>query len=528
MKKLSLIIIALFTSALCNSQVIEQDSLALVSLYNSMNGNNWYYNNNWLVNPVETWQGITVANNRVTEISLGMNNLVGSIPEEIGNLDSLSILDLSGDSIFSIPLSIGNLTTLDTLDLFGTKVDSLPPTIGELQDLKFLDLSFSQIHYLPLEIGNLSKLEYLIVYDADLMLIPETIGGMNSLKVLDLALNQISNFPSSLGNCIHLNNLTLNANNISSVPPEIGNLTNLETLILGKNNMNSLPAELFNLTNLRMLNFAANNLLQIPTSIGNLIHLENFQFFENNITEIPSEIGNLTELSYINGYSNKIEELPLSLLNLTNVTTLFLSYNSLTFDDIEPLVIINGFEYWKQDSIGQHIDTIVPLNTTFRLECITGGQHNKYQWFKDGDSIPGADSNFIEFSAINYADSGTYYCVINNSLATGLTLFARSIKLRVTNPSSIIEIRANESEEIFVFPNPSKGIVTIQSNRKSTTNEFDLHVLNSEGVEISVYPSNHFGNIKFDSSKLDPGIYFVQLIDKQSMIKSKIKKLVVE
>ena len=70
-----------------NGQVNKQDSLALVDLYNSTNGPNWYNQKNWLTkNPVSTWYGITVTNNRVTDIYINGNNLTGSIPYSIGNL----------------------------------------------------------------------------------------------------------------------------------------------------------------------------------------------------------------------------------------------------------------------------------------------------------------------------------------------------------------------------------------------------------------------------------------------------------
>jgi Leucine-rich repeat (LRR) protein len=526
MKKLSLIFLALFTSLYGKSQVIEQDSLALVSFYNSMNGINWYDNSNWLTASVGNWYGITISNNRVVKIKLGPNNLVGAVPQEFGNLDSLSVLTLAGNSIYSFPSTIGNLSTLDTLALFVSNFDTLPPAIGGLQDLKFLDLRLTQIRYLPDEIGSLSKLEYLLVYYTDLRKIPESIGGLTSLKVLDLGLNSINNFPSSIGNCTQLTNLSLNANQIPNVPAEIGNLTNLVQLILGGNNIDSLPPELFNLTNLRVLNFASNNIHDIPASIGNLVDLENFQFFNNNITSIPPEIGNLTELYYINGYSNKINELPLSLLSLPNLETLFLPNNSLTFDGIEPLVNINGFEYWQQDSIGQNIDTIVSLNTPFQLECITGGQYNIYQWFKDGDSIPGANSSFIDFPALTYTESGTYHCAVTNSLATGLTLYARPIHLNVTDPSGFSNDIFNEAV-LSVYPNPARGIAVIRSNNHCNFIETEVLITNIWGVRLHSLSSNHYDHISFDCSDLDPGIYFIQLIDKQSGMLSKAKKLIV-
>ena len=65
-------------------QVEEQDSLALVALYDSTDGINWNNNTNWLTGPVSSWYGITVTGNRVTKIDLEDNNLQGNLPSEIG------------------------------------------------------------------------------------------------------------------------------------------------------------------------------------------------------------------------------------------------------------------------------------------------------------------------------------------------------------------------------------------------------------------------------------------------------------
>ena len=70
-----------------NAQVNKQDSLALIDLYKNTNGSNWYNQRNWLTSsPVSTWYGITVTNNRVTELNITGNNLTGSIPSSVGHL----------------------------------------------------------------------------------------------------------------------------------------------------------------------------------------------------------------------------------------------------------------------------------------------------------------------------------------------------------------------------------------------------------------------------------------------------------
>lgn len=104
----------------------EEDSLALVSLYNSTHGDYWKNNTKWLVSPlfpklmpgqsqndVTSWYGIKVEYNSVTDIDLVSNQLTGRIPEEIGNLSSLRGLVLSGNPLKgNIPRQIGSLSNL--------------------------------------------------------------------------------------------------------------------------------------------------------------------------------------------------------------------------------------------------------------------------------------------------------------------------------------------------------------------------------------------------------------------------------
>jgi len=61
------------------AQVNVQDSLALVDLYNSTDGPNWYNNSGWLTGPIENWFGIGLNGDRVNSVALGGNNLKGGI-----------------------------------------------------------------------------------------------------------------------------------------------------------------------------------------------------------------------------------------------------------------------------------------------------------------------------------------------------------------------------------------------------------------------------------------------------------------
>ena len=130
-----------------SAQVPQQDSLALVALYDGTDGANWTNNTNWLTGPVSTWQGITVSNGRVTGINLNSNNLVGTIPPEIGTLTNLTRLNLFNNQLSGvIPTEIGTLTNLTQLNLPSNQLSGAIPTeIGNLTNLGSLNLSTNQL-----------------------------------------------------------------------------------------------------------------------------------------------------------------------------------------------------------------------------------------------------------------------------------------------------------------------------------------------------------------------------------------------
>ncbi|MCB0807006.1 MAG: T9SS type A sorting domain-containing protein, partial [Bacteroidales bacterium] len=499
----------IFISCFGYSQVVQQDSLALVALYNSTNGSNWYHADYWLedVLPVEYWFGIEVRNNRVVKIKLDYNNLQGSIPAEIADLDSLSQLILSQNQVNYIPDEMGNLTTLDTLAVNGNPLTALPSGIGNLSSLKYLNINSTQISILPEEMGGMTGLEYLLGSDALITNIPESIGNMTSLKEIDLSLNAIQSLPPSIGNLINLTRLQLNVNNLTEIPTEVQFLDNLEMLILGGNQINNIPNEVYGLSGLKFLNFAVNGIDSISPLIGNLTNLENFQFFNNNITFIPGEITNCSNLTYLNGYGNNIDSLPPNLLQIP-LSTLALMYNSLTFEDIEPIFYLPGFLYYGQDSIGKSIDTTVVLNSAYTMEIATGGEHNEYQWFRGEEPIDGATESQYTISEITFEDAGIYHCEVTNTLATQLTLYTKAIHLSVTDINTAGEHNATDQIEIFLYPNPAKDRVTIDLDGNETGNRFLYEFYSSTGETVISVISSENGNT-FSIRHLPEGVYYV-------------------
>ncbi len=293
---------------------------ALIALYKSTNGDNWFDKTGWKTPPLHSdgfaipgteknWYGVTcdATNTKVVKIVLKDNDLAGTIPAELGNLSNLTHLYLHGNEQLKgeIPPELGNISNLIHLYLYENQLEGvIPPELGELSELNHLFLFSNKLSgTIPPKLENLSKLTHLYLYFNQLTgYIPPGLGSLSNLVALHLEWNQLTGgIPSELGNLLNLENLSLFENQLTGgIPPELGNLLNLKYLYIYRNQLTgTIPTELGNLSKLENLHLHHNHLSGgIPPELGNLSSLKHFDFRANQLEgAIPSAITNLNELS---------------------------------------------------------------------------------------------------------------------------------------------------------------------------------------------------------------------------------------
>ena len=120
------------------------DREALELLYQATGGENWTDTTNWLSDePLSEWAGVeTNEAEKVTGVSLGDNNLTGSIPRELGELDDLATLDVSRNTLTGpVPAHLGALQQLRDLLLNGNALEGLlPGDLGYMAGLRYLHI----------------------------------------------------------------------------------------------------------------------------------------------------------------------------------------------------------------------------------------------------------------------------------------------------------------------------------------------------------------------------------------------------
>jgi TonB family protein len=178
-----------------------------------------------------------LGTSRPPSVSLGPTNPRRSYDSFAEALERPRIEELSlvGKSITTIPPDITKFRSLRFLDLENNLIQTLPPEIGMLNKLVKFFMPLNQLKELPVEIANLKALRVLGLASNRFEEFPREVLALTKLTGLDLSGNKISNLPPAIGQMRDLQTLFLHDNNISTFPEEFYKLTQLKALSLGGN-----------------------------------------------------------------------------------------------------------------------------------------------------------------------------------------------------------------------------------------------------------------------------------------------------
>ena len=137
------------------------DRQVLDTLYRVTGGENWTDTTNWLSDePLSEWFGVeTNEAGKVTGLSLGGNNLTGSIPAVVAELDDVVTLDLSANALAGeIPRELRELQQLRDLLLDGNALEGfLPWNLGYMAGLRYFHIGDNKLSgVIPLEFTRLA------------------------------------------------------------------------------------------------------------------------------------------------------------------------------------------------------------------------------------------------------------------------------------------------------------------------------------------------------------------------------------
>ncbi len=243
---LKLTLITLITLAFLNTpnqaQVAEQDSLALVALHeaNPENALGWD-----LEQPINTWEGVVIASNRVIRLLLNGKNL-SNIPNDLNALDAIKKVHLFSNRIRLFPafnwpnleelllhqneleeLEVGDWESLRVLYLYNNN-------LAELETREWSELRYFHVNHNQLEVLESREWPQLIRLHAhNNGLIEFVVQEWPRLESLRLQNNQLTSFRGR--DWPVLRELLLHQNELEEL--EVGDWESLRVLYLYNNNL---------------------------------------------------------------------------------------------------------------------------------------------------------------------------------------------------------------------------------------------------------------------------------------------------
>lgn len=433
----------------CYPPMRREDSLALDAFYVATVGLDWTTSTNWTIQgvPAAMRFGVKVDGDRVVEIRMPKNNVSGSIPEFVmQNLRTLKALDLGNNRIGgALPQALAQASSLEILRLGQNRfTGTLPQNMAALTRLRELDLSDN--------------------------LLSDTLGQcwtVTGLVSLNLSGNRFTGRISrDVARLVNLLTLDLSRNLLSdSIPPEIGTLQQLKSLRLGGNRLTGRIPTTFGTSsttaktallaatpNLISLDLSNNQLSgMIPAELGTLTNLRELLLNGNTLSgEIPSGLAKLNTLQILDVEQNQLLESP-SFTAIPRLT-LRLAGNRFDFATIESQVPVRPsagaqqqilstsiFSYTSQSPnvrISDRTDTSVALDASLRLRVAARGTNNRYSWWKDDVLIQATSPTAtLLIPSVAPGDSGSYKCIISNTLLPDLKLTTPSLRVTTFTPA---------------------------------------------------------------------------------------------
>lgn len=264
-------------------------------------------------------QSLDLANNQISSVPQSIKNLehlmwanlsgnnFSTFPQELANLN-LERLDLSNNKIISIPKAIKNMG-VNNLILDDNLLTTLPDEMGELEYTYKLSLKQNKLNRIPASLGyEFSFLEELNIENNELTDLPDSLTEL-PLKNINLNNNKFIKIPDCIFGLEKLTYFYFNNMQLLKIPKEFFR-PNLEWIEFANCGLKSIPDSIELSTKLHSLIVPFNDLTELPDS-SRLPSLSRLDITNNPIKKLPDEL--CTKLFSLGANNTKLESLPESM-----------------------------------------------------------------------------------------------------------------------------------------------------------------------------------------------------------------------
>ncbi|XP_074282431.1 receptor-like protein 7 [Silene latifolia] len=443
------------------------------------------------------------------ELVLSFTNFSGKLPESVGNLLQLRIIDLQGCSFSgSIPSSLGKIDQLEYVDLSLNTFSSQIPSFSSAKNLISLHLG-SNILTGTLASTNWSRLSKLIDIDASVNLlqgsIPVVMFSLPCLQMMSLFQNRFSGILQELTNMPSLNTLDLSSNNLQgSLPNSLFRLKALKILKLSSNNFSGTLNlnEIQQLQNLSSLDLSFNSLSieanDTMANVSSFPQLSDLRLASCNLRVLPNFLKNQSILQYLDLSINSIRGvMPKWIWGVGNgsLSYLNLSCNSFTrleqpFSDISSIIVL--------DIHSNKIQGEIPSLTYPRMLYLDYSNNNFSSVSPTiGNSIPYAI--YLSLSGNNIShEIPTTLCNLTNLQVLDLSLNSLTGKIpecviKMSSTLNVLNLRENNLNSTLFDEFPTGcSLSTLYIGDNSLQGQIPRSLANCKQLEVLDIRKNRF------------------------------------
>ncbi len=438
----------------------EEDSLAMVSLYQSLGGAGWSNQTNWLTSSLSSWSGVQVNNRRVTGVNLSSRNLKGKIPEDFAYADSLQQIVFANNQITdTIPESFIRFKYLQHMDLSGNQISSIP-AFRSLTDLIDLDVSKNRLQFEDLE-KNIGVAGFAYALQDSVGIAADTVVDVNTSLAIARSITGANNnyqwllngspIANEMGDLIQVDNIQFeNEGNYvlkvtNNLVPDLAMYTRAFGLGVSSLKRDSLALlALYNETGGDQWTTAVNWKTAKITSPWTGVDLGSsrvtgLRLSGFNLTDtIPKKIREITSLENVDFSNNDLRSIP-NLTGMSKLTSLNISGNSIGFAELEANRSIGSFTYSPMDNFSIDKQVKIEVGGAYDMHIDVSGKNNSYQWYMNDQPISGATKPTYQIQSIEYDSMGYYRAEVTSSIITDLTIHSgRTEALAVADISGTI------------------------------------------------------------------------------------------